>query len=145
MFSLTPMMILHIMMIHLKCSKTDPFEAGFMLLLGCKGNELCPIAAMLGYLVRRPPNPGFSSSFRMVHLSWAHLCQELRLALMITGVDTTWYIDHSFHIRAATTAAQVGLTDSFIHSDSWPLEAWRFTGTYSLQPVNPHQCVGQTC
>ena len=45
-------------------------------------------------------------------LSRDRLCHELRLALMTAGVDTTGYSGHSFRIGTATTAAQVGLTDS---------------------------------
>ena len=105
------------MMIHLKRSKTDPFGAGFTLHFGRTGDELCPISAMLGYLARRPPDPGFLFLFRDgTPLSRARLCHELRLALMTAGVDTTGYSGHSFRIGAATTAAQVGLTDSFIQT-----------------------------
>ena len=105
------------MMIRLKRSKTDPFGAGFTLHFGRTGDELCPISAMLGYLARRPPDPGFLFLFRDgTPLSRARLCHELRLALMTAGVDTTGYSGHSFRIGAATTAAQVGLTDSFIQT-----------------------------
>ena len=52
------------MMIRLKRSKTDPFGAGFTLHFGRTGDELCPISAMLGYLARRPPDPGFLFLFR---------------------------------------------------------------------------------
>ena len=103
------------MMIRLKRSKTDPFGAGFTLHFGPTGDELCPISAMLDYLARRPPDPGFLFLFRDgTPLSRARLCRDLRLALMTAGVDTRRYSGHSFWIGATTTAAQAGLTDSFI-------------------------------
>ena len=102
------------MMIRLKRSKTDPFGAGFTLHFGRTDDKICPISAMLSY---RPPEPGFLFLFRDgTPLSRARLCHELRLALMTAGVDTTGYSGHSFRIGAATTAAQVGLTDSFIQT-----------------------------
>ena len=35
--------------IHLKCSKNDPFGVGAWLHLGATGQLLCPVAALLGY------------------------------------------------------------------------------------------------
>ena len=78
------------MMIRLKRSKTDPFGWWNISILNFNQDG--------------------------TPLSRARLCHELRLALMTAGVDTTGYSGHSFRIGAATTAAQVGLTDSFIQT-----------------------------
>ena len=126
------------MMICLKRSKTDPFGGGFTLHLGRTVDDLCPIAAVLGYLARRPPDLFLFQDG--TSLSRAHLCHKLRLAFMTAGVHTTWYSGHSFHIEAATTAAQVGHS-----SDVWPMEGCSVPGIYPHQPVNLHQCVSQTC
>ena len=42
----------------LKCSKTDPFRAGVAIFLGHTDNVLCPVAAVLAYLVIHPQAPG---------------------------------------------------------------------------------------
>ena len=47
------------LVVQLKQSKTDPFGTGVTLHLGATGDALCPVAAMLGYLAQRPPEPGF--------------------------------------------------------------------------------------
>ena len=49
-------------------------------------------------------------------LSWTRLCQEPRQALTAAGIDTAGYSGHSFHIGAATTAAQASFSDSFIQA-----------------------------
>ena len=80
------------MTICLKRSKTDPFGAGFTLHLGRTGDDLCPIAAMLGYLARKPPGPGFLFRFQDgTPLSRTRLCQERRQALTAAGIDTAGY------------------------------------------------------
>ena len=96
------------MTICLKRSKTDPIGAGFTLHLGRTGDDLCPIAAMLGYLAWRPPGPGFIFRYQDgTPLSQTRLCQELRQALTAAGIDTAGYSGH-------TTAAQAGFSDSLI-------------------------------
>ena len=105
------------MTIHLKRSKTDLIGAGFTLHLGRIGDDLCPIAAMLGYLARRPPGPGFLFRFQDgTPLSWTRLCQELRQALRVAGISTAGYSGHSYRIGAATTAAQAGYRDFLIQA-----------------------------
>ena len=41
---------------------------------------------------------------------------HLRTALAQVGIDASQYSGHSFHIGAATSAAQAGYSDSFIQS-----------------------------
>ena len=36
----------------LKASKTDPFRQGVVLYLGATGKELCPVAAVLSFIVQ---------------------------------------------------------------------------------------------
>ena len=117
------------MMIHLKRSKTDPFGAGFTLHLGRTGNDLCPIAAMLGYFARRPPGPVFFCFQVGIPLSRTCLCLELGQALTAMGIDTAGYSGHNFRIRAATTAAQAGFSDSLIQA----LVCWKSSGYIRMQ------------
>ena len=77
------------MMIHVK---TDPFDTGFILQVGHTRDELSPVAAMLSYLARRLPDPGFLFLFHDgTPLSWDCLCQELRLAFQAAGVNASGY------------------------------------------------------
>ena len=46
------------MTVHLKSSKTDPFRKGVSLLIGTGNAEICPVAAVLSYMVQRGPAPG---------------------------------------------------------------------------------------
>ena len=40
-----------VLKVHLKASKTDPFRAGVDVCVGKTGTNLCPVGAMLDYLV----------------------------------------------------------------------------------------------
>ncbi len=42
----------------IKQSKTDPFRKGIDLFIGKTESDLCPVAAILGYLVARGSQPG---------------------------------------------------------------------------------------
>lgn len=105
-----------VIIVHLRHSKTDPFGVGAHLYLGRTGDDtLCPVSAVLGYLAIRPSDPGPLFCFQNGSpLSRPRLVQHLREALSQAGVNTTNYAGHSFRIGAATTAAQAGLSDSFI-------------------------------
>ena len=103
--------------IHIKQSKTDPFRQGIYIFCGKTDNLLCPVAAMLSYLVSRGTNPGPLFRFEDGRpLTRSRLVDQLRLALSEAGiaVDEARYSGHSFRIGAATTAAARGLEDSLI-------------------------------
>ena len=101
--------------VHLKCSKTDPFREGTDIFLARTDDELCPIAAMLSWLVIRGNEDGplfnFHSGAPLTHSSFV-LC--LKEALILANVNSSGFSGHSFRIRAATTAAKLGLPDSAI-------------------------------
>ena len=101
--------------IHLKQSKTDQFGKGSDIFLGRTNNELCPVSAMLNFLVARKGSQGplfIDSSSRPV--TKAHFVAELRLVLGLLGVPQDHYAGHSFRIGAATSAALAGVEDSTI-------------------------------
>ena len=97
--------------VYLKCSKTDPFGAGFTLHLGCT-KDLCPVAAMLSHLAYSPSDEGFLFKFKDSK-PLSRNC-ELGLALQEVSVDTSACSGHSFRIRVTTTAARAGLNTSLI-------------------------------
>ena len=44
--------------LNIKCSKTDQGRVGCQVVLGRTGDDLCPVTALLNYLVRRGSEPG---------------------------------------------------------------------------------------
>lgn len=105
------------MYVRIKGSKTDQMRQGITLVVGRTGNELCPIAAMLPYLVVRGKEVG--PLFRWKDkkaLSREGLVSRLRQVLGEAGIDCSRYSGHSFRIGAATTAAAKGVSDSMIQT-----------------------------
>jgi len=99
----------------IKQSKTDPFRRGVQLFIGRTRTDLCPVAAMLGYLDVR--GPGAGPLFRFVDgagLTRSRFVTRVREALKAAGVDESKYNGHSFRIGAATTAAAKGIEDCVI-------------------------------
>ena len=47
-----------VLYVSLRHSKTDIFGAGVTIYLGWTSDILCPVSALLAYLVRHPPTPG---------------------------------------------------------------------------------------
>ena len=52
--------------IHFKQSKTDTTRKGTQIVLGLTGKEVCPVKAILPYLVCRGPKPGLSLSPQII-------------------------------------------------------------------------------
>jgi hypothetical protein len=121
------------MSVYLRKSKVDPFGAGATLHFGATGDILCPVTAVLGFMAVRPPTPGPFFIFRDgSSLSKPRLILALRQVLHTAGVDDARFSGHSFRIGAATTAAQVGLSDSLIQTlGRWKSSAFR---TYIQTP-----------
>ena len=96
----------------IKASKTDQFREG---VLGWTGQKLCPVAAVLAYLVRRKEGPGPLFRFEDGRpLTRTRLVQEVKPALEEAGTSSAGISGHSFRIGAATTAAEHGVEDSAI-------------------------------
>ena len=103
------------MEVKIKRSKCDQFCRGVTLSVGATGTMICPLAAMLGYLVRRGDTPGPLFIFEDGRpLTRDRFVTALRSALEKCGIDSSAYAGHSFRIGAATTAAACGLQDSLI-------------------------------
>ena len=101
--------------VRIKASKTDPFRHGVSIYLGRSHADLCPVSAVLAYMVLRGTSPGpFFTFADGRYLTRDRFVSSVRAALRRQGVDDTRYSGHSFHIGAATTAALRGLPDSLI-------------------------------
>ena len=96
--------------LRIKQSKTDPFRRGVSVHLHQTNVPLCPVSALLAYLVLRGSQDG--PLFQMeggAPLSRTQLVSEVRAALQAAGMDPSKYAGHSFRIGAATTAAACGV------------------------------------
>ena len=108
--------------VSIKQSKTDPFRRGVDLFMGKTGTDLCPVKAMLQYLVVRGTQREALFRFQDGRLlTRQRFVKEVRKALQQAGIDQSKYCGHSFRIGAATTAAARGMEDSVIKT----LGRWR--------------------
>ena len=99
----------------IKASKTEPFRQGCTIYIGATRKAICPVAAMLNYIITRGKKPGplfITKDGRF--LTRDHFIASLRRALLEAGIDASKYAGHSFRIGAATTAARCGIQDSLI-------------------------------
>ena len=109
-----------IVQIQLKASKTDPFRNSIFVYLGVTGGSLCPVAAILDFMVHRGPDDGpFFTFANGSFLTQDRFMQAVRDALSCAGVDSSAYAGHSFQIGAATMAARHGVPDSMIKMLGW--------------------------
>ena len=131
------------MEVHIKQSKCDQFGSGVKLAVGVSGAVICPVAAMLGYLIIRKGAPGPLFQFEDGHpLTRARFVDRMRSALREVGIDSSLYAGHSFRIGAATTAASRGLQDSLIKTlGRWESSAYMLyvrTPRATLTAVSRH-------
>ena len=96
----------------IKASKTDPFRQGVVLHVGALGDSLCPVAAVLDYIVARGGKAGPLFMWKDGRfLTRENFVAGLRVALKTAGMAAHNYAGHSFRIGPA---AQCGLQDALI-------------------------------
>ena len=125
--------------VHLKVSKCDQFGQGVDVFIGRTEDELCPVVAVLNYIVQRgeQPEPFFHFGDR-TPLTKARFTTKVRDALAAVGVECTSYSGHSFRIGAATTAAMAGVADLVIQS----LGRWSSTAFLGYIHTSREQLAG---
>ena len=103
--------------VRIKASKTDPFRQGVTLHIGVAEGALCPVAAVLTYMVSRGGDPGPLFTWADGRfLTRDRFVAGVRAVLTNAGYNATNYAGHSFRIGAATTASQRGIQDSLIQT-----------------------------
>ena len=123
------------LLVQIKASKTDVFRKGNTVYLGITGTELCPVVAIVNYMIlprgqaRTTAFFGFSDGRPLTRDLFV---RELRTALTAVGIEAEKFAGHSFRIGAATTAATCGMPDSLIQT----LGRWRAQPTPST--LEPH-------
>ena len=107
-----------ILKIRLKCSKTDPFREGSDIFLARTHDELCPVTAMLAWLVKRKAKPAAEGPLFVLQagapLTRNSFVAHFKEALMAAHIDPIGFSGYSFRIGAATTASRQGLPESII-------------------------------
>ena len=103
--------------LRLKQTKTDQARKGVKVVMGKTGDDVCPIMALLHYLSLRGATPGPLFQWQNgTPLTRVRFVAEVRLAFEKARLPAKDFVGHSFHIRAATTAAAVELEDSTIQT-----------------------------
>ena len=122
--------------LNIKYSKTDTGRAGYQVVLGGTGDDLCPVTALLTYLARRGDKPGALFQWKDgTPLSKSKFVEAVRQALSAAHLPAQDYAGHSFRIGAATTAAMEGVEDSTIQT----LGRWRSTSYLLYIRMDPRQ------
>ena len=81
--------------IHIKCSKTDPFQVGCYIYVGWGSDVVCPVVAMGNFLAVRGPSPGPLFCFADGH----PLTRQLLSSTVQSLLRSTGYSGHySGHI-----------------------------------------------
>ena len=95
--------------------------------IGSTGDDLCPVAALAAYLAIRGQSQGpFFQLANSLPLTKEKFTSRVRNALGAIGLNPASYAGHSFHIGAATTAAEKGIEDSAIKAlGRWKSEAFQ--------------------
>ncbi len=112
--------------LNLPRSKTDQFGKGCCIIFARSDCELCPVAALMGYLHVRGSSPGpLFRSLDSSPLSKSKLYSRLRSVLMAAGWQGHYTL-HSFRVGAATTAASLGFPAHLIQAmGRWSSEAYK--------------------
>ena len=83
--------------------------------MGKTGDAICPVSAVLNYLLVMGAGPGPLFHFKDGKLhTKARFVSQMREALQTAGVDGMSYSGHSFCSGVATAAAKAGVEDSTI-------------------------------
>ncbi len=108
--------------VHIKESKTDRLRKGATVSLGRSRTPMCPVKAILEYMVQRKKGPGpFFRESSGRGLTRKRFVEEVKAALEEAGEDSHSISGHSFRIGAATAAAKCGASAQEIKA----LGRWR--------------------
>ena len=80
----------------IKASKMNPFRRGVSIYLGATSATLCPVAAILDYMVQRGQSPGPFSFANGNSLIQDRFVSAVRSALQQAGVDPSCYARPQF-------------------------------------------------
>ena len=90
-------------------TQTDQFKKGVKLVMGRTNDDLCPVTALLSYLIHRGDVPGPLFQWDNHTLSKSKFVNDVHPALLAVNVPVHLYTGHSFCIEAATTAVAASM------------------------------------
>ena len=113
--------------VSIKQSKGDQFRKGAWIYLGKTGHAVCPVRALVQYLSRRGGTPGPLFLFSKGKWLTRHaFSKALDKALEELQMDLSQFNTHSFRIGTATSAKQVGTSDSHVKTlGRWKSDAYQ--------------------
>ena len=94
----------------IKALNSDLIHVGVTIYVGATGKWLCPVAAVLAYMVQH--GSGGAPLFQFSdgrYLTRPRFIMGLRTVLRDAGIDATQFAGHIFRIGAATTASLCGI------------------------------------
>lgn len=99
----------------LQRSKTDKFNNGVSVFIGCSKSNVCAYCSLLRYLntFKSPPNPN-APLFRLSNGSTfrkASLVSRTKLLVAQLGLKPSEYSGHSFRAGSASSASMAGFSD----------------------------------
>jgi len=125
--------------ITLKQSKGYQFRKGSQICLGKTGHVICPVHALVQYLVNRGGTPGplfvWPNHKALTRTSFS---SALNKALKQLNMDPHQFNTHSFRIGAATSAKQAGMSDSHLKA----LGRWRSDAYLHYMRLSPEDLAG---
>lgn len=96
-------------------SKTDQFWQGSQVVLGARGSDFCPVAALLDYLSLKGDVAGPLFIRQDVHpLHQSLFVQKVQEALTVTGLTGTNFNSHGFWIGITTAAGAAAVPEATI-------------------------------
>ena len=124
--------------LHIKASKTDPFRLGVTLRLGATNNDLCPVHALLRYIVVRSFRCGPLFMFAdNAYLTRAHITTLLQRSLP----QSLNFNTHSFRKGGASALAAVGTPPYVIQlMGRWRSDAYTRYVTFSDEFILNANC-----
>ena len=115
---------------------SDQAGKGVTVVIGKTGDDLCPVSALLLYLVLRGNKPGPLFQWEDGSpQSKPRFVKEVRAALTAENLPARNFAGHSFRRGAATTAAMVGIQDSTIQT----LGRWKSSASLLYIKIHPQK------
>jgi len=117
-----------ILVIHIRCSKTDQSGQGAFIKLAKQHNPmLCPVTTLKHYLAIRPTGAGpIFQHFDRTPLTRHQFSAVLKKALLRLSPELKNFSSHSFRLGAASSAAQWGWSvESIKASGRWSSDAYK--------------------
>lgn len=116
-----------VLRVRIKQSKTDPFHQGVYIYLGRTDQDVCPVSAIIPYLIMRGGSPGPLFILEDGRMLTRQIFKSAVDSIMSElHLEVGSFNTHSFRIRAATSAIDAGIPAVQIQMlGRWRSEAYK--------------------